>query len=610
MPNSERPQTAIFIDRRKFYDDLSNEKNNSLTVLQDALRHASEKINMDFEQGASIKNLLHQRTDLIDFIVIESFKINNLKKQPRLCLMAVGGYGRAELHPFSDIDILILVENELDAQAQEDVNRFIQQLWDIGLKVGHSYRTVEQCIQLAQQDITVMTNLLESRVLVGEDTVSKMLWQQIESNNIWQGEDFFEAKYREQINRHNKFGDIEYDLEPNVKESPGGLRDAQMLMWITKRLLNSRSLTSLYQQGYCTEIEYNNLIQGIEFLWRVRYALHCYTGRAQDKLTFEWQKQLAKDFNFQDNERKLAVEQFMQRYYRTVMMLRELNDVLMQLIAERITRKNNKSEHITIINERFRIRNTQLEARDEKVFLKQPSALLEIFVIHANMPSIKAIAANTIRQIREYGHLINEQFRADEGNKKLFLRLLRSPHQLAVTFRRMSRYSVLGRYIPEFADIVGQSQFDLFHAFPVDVHTLNVVANIHQFGIAGLSKDTPIAASIYRNLSRPELLLIAGFFHDIAKGRGGDHSELGAVSVANFARSHGYNDSDVELLSWLVANHLLMSRIMQREDISDPAVIANFADIMQTEHRLDLLYVLTVADIKATNPSLWNSTLR
>ncbi len=603
IPESEEIISApLFVDTRKFAVDLAASDNKIITF-QNALQAGQKRIDEHFLQGEDIGNLLNQRSLLIDFLLQHAW-LNCKLNSTNAVLVAVGGYGRAELHPFSDIDILIL--HELNNGASEAVQQFITLLWDIGLNVGHSFRNIKQCVKLAKEDITVMTNLLESRVLIGNRELYQNLWATIEYKKIWQSPDFIKAKLGEQVNRHQKFGDIEYDLEPNVKESPGGLRDIQMIYWVAKRHFNLKNINELYRHYFATEEELNSLQQGMRFLWKVRYALHLNAGREQDKLSFEWQKVIAKDFNYTDNNKKLAVEQFMQSYYRNVMVLRELNDVLTQHLANTVDKKIKRIK-VKAINERFQLRGSQLETVYDKVFLEQPSALLEVFVLHASETVVKSISADTIRQIRKYGYLIDDSFRQSQYNRELFLTLIRSSHQLSTTLQRMSRYAILGRYIPEFGMIVGQSQFDLFHAFPVDVHTLKLIANIRQFGVPYLSQSFPICSNIYRNLSRPELLILAGLFHDIGKGRGGDHSEIGAMIITNFAQSHGYSNNDVELLGWLVANHLLMSSVAQREDINDPQVIQQFAKLMKTEERLNLLFVLTVADIRATNPSLWNS---
>ncbi len=356
---------------------------------------------------------------------------------------------------------------------------------------------------------------------------------------------------------------------------------------------------------FINEDELNFLHRGQSFLWKVRYGLHYLAGRAEEKLSFEYQRKLAEMFGYRDSE-KLAVEQFMQRYYRVVLGMRELNDVLLQYLDEVILRKD-RARKVRVINERFQVRDDHIETVDEEVFHRHPSALLEIFVLLGEDPGIQGIRAATIREMQIYRHLIDEDFRNDPDNKALFMRLFSCPGKLAQQLQRMTRYSVLGRYLPEFGRIIGQTQHDLFHIYPVDVHTLQVIRNLRRLDRPEVAADFPLASHIYKNLPKPELLYIAGLFHDIGKGRGGDHSQLGAVDVVAFAEHHGLPPQEVELLRWLVENHLLMSAVSQREDISDPEVIQHFAGIVGDQLHLGYLYVLTIADINATNPNLWNS---
>ena len=465
-------------------------------------------------------------------------------------------------------------------------------------------RSLSQCVDEAKADISIATNLMETRMLCGDRSLRESMLKKTGPNKIWSSSNFYRGKIDEQRARHRKHADTEYNLEPNVKEAPGGLRDIQLINWTAKRHFNVHRRSLLVHAGFLSEEEYLTLRREEAFLWRVRYGLHLIAERPEERLLFDYQRKLATMLGFQDSKGRLAVEKFMQRYYQSVLSIRELTDVLLQYLDEAIYRKN-KAKVISQINERFVIRDNYLDTTSEDVFIKQPSALLELFVIMGENENIKDIRASTIRQIRLHRNLINDQFRADPLNRDMFMRLLRAPYRLSLQLQRMNRYGILGSYLPEFGKIVGQTQHDLFHIYPVDVHTLQVVRNIRRLARPEVAEQFPVSAHIFKNLPKPELLIIAALYHDIAKGRGGDHSVLGSADIADFAERHGLQPQEIKLLQWLVENHLLMSTVSQREDTSDPDVIYKFAKHCGDLMHLELLYVLTVADINATNPQLW-----
>ncbi len=567
------------------------------------LEAADQHLYNRFREGENVIRLTQDRAAFMDRVIFYAWSLFDWDKN--ISLLAVGGYGRSEMYPQSDIDLLILTRKDNHSSYRDSIQGFTTLLWDLQLKIGHSVRTPKQCAQIAKTDVTVLTNLMECRTIVGDDELRVEMNRQIGPDKIWPPESFYQAKREEQQKRHARHGIVEYDMEPNAKESPGGLRDIQTISWIARRIYGVSSIEKLAGKGLYTEEEYISLSAAQRFLAKVRFGLHMITGKPMDQLQFAYQRQLAEMFGYHDTPQRMAVEVFMQDYYRTVTTIREISDVLLQVLSENLD--NSPEENRSIVNERFHIRGGYLEASDPKVFSETPSALLEIFVILSNDKKILGIHASTIRLLREYGPLIDDNFRAQERNKQLFLELLRSPDNLSVPLQKMARYGILGRYLPEFGAIVGLPQHDLFHIYPVDVHTLNVVRNIRHFGLAEAAEKSPISAYVYSTLRKPELLVIAGLYHDIAKGRGGDHSELGAEDVRKFAESHGYKPREVKLMMWLVENHLLMSRISQREDISDPNVISRFARHVGEETKLNLLYALTVADITATNPTLWNN---
>ena len=515
-----------------------------------------------------------------------------------------GGYGRGELHPHSDVDLLVLLGDNCDA-CRETLSNFLTLLWDIGLNIGHSVRDVQECAIQAREDITVLTNLLEARVICGP---AELMWQVRELTSpelMWSSAEFFRAKIDEQRQRHTKFADTEYNLEPNVKSSPGGLRDLQVIGWIVERQFGVESLEKITAIDFLTQEEFEILSNGRNFMWQVRFALHMITDREEDRLLFDHQRELAALWGLSDGD-KLAVEQFMQVYYRWALALGQLNEVLVQYFDQAILHQD-RADEVREINERFQIRNDFIEARTEDVFERHPPALLEIFLLCANDESIEGVAAPTIRLIRDSRHLVDDDFRSDERNKRTFLDILRSPHKMARQLRRMSRFGILGDYLPEFGRIVGQMQHDLFHTYTVDAHTLEVVKIARRFMYPGYEDRFPVSSRVARRLPKVELLYIAALYHDIGKGRGGDHSELGAVDAELFCRNHGLDDHDTGLVVWLVKNHLLMSAVSQRKDISDPEVIQQFAEHVGDEEHLDYLFTLTVADINGTNPTLWNA---
>lgn len=595
---------ALF-DAEQFRSTLQSSKQ-PVTVFRDALSKARQLLDADYRAGADIEHLVRGRAWFMDQLLRCAWESFPWAATDDIALLAVGGYGRGELHPHSDIDLLILTRQENHAAYQQHLTAFFTLLWDVNLEIGQSVRSPSQCKQEALKDITVATSLMESRIIVGSASLREDMIALTQSDDVWPAKSFFEAKRDEQLARHNKYYDIDYALEPNVKTSPGGLRDIQTIAWIAKRYYKANTLADLVELGFLTASEYEQLVAGEHLLWKLRYGLHILAGRREDRLLFDKQKELAKMFGYVDDEKSLAVEKLMQEYYRAVATLRCLNDVLLQHFDEVILRAGEKEE-IVVISRRFRIRNDYIEICHANVFKHFPFALLEIFVLMAQNPQIKGIRASTIRSIREHAYLIDESFRKDLRNISLFMELLRSPHELTTQLRRMSRYGVLGRYLPEFGAITGQMQHDLFHIYTVDAHTLQVVENMRRFRYPGAEEHFPIAAHIARRLPKPELLYIAGLYHDIAKGRGGDHSTLGVIDGAEFCRLHHLSAWDTKLVSWLIGKHLLMSMTAQRMDIADPEVIHKFALQVGDKLHLDYLYALTVADINATNPTLWNA---
>lgn len=569
-----------------------------------ALSEAADSLKAQHHRGVRATELVQRRADTLDRILSAYW---NALPVANATLVAVGGYGRGELHPGSDVDILILLEAEVDSDPETlaPVEVFVTFLWDIGLDVGHSVRTVQECIEQARGDVTIATNLMEARLLSGDPALFQAMVEGTSAPAVWPTHEFFVAKRDEQTARHARHHGSGYNLEPNVKEGPGGLRDIQMIGWVLKRHFGAESLADLVIRGFLTEEEHQTLVDGQAFLWQVRLSLHLCAGRREDRLLFDLQREIASQFGYEDEQHNLAVEHFMRHYYRTIMELSRLNEILLGLFEERFLGTERPPE-IRNINRRFQVHNGYLEVTNDDVFRRYPFALLELFLVLQQNPEIGGVRPSTIRLVRDHLFLIDESFRQDLGCRSLFLDIIRQPRGQTHEFRRMHLYGILGAYLPVFDRIVGLMQFDLFHAYTVDEHTLFMVRNLRQFMVPEHAHELPHCSAVVKNLPKPELLYLGGLFHDISKGQGGNHSELGAEAALEFCRHHGISQYDAQLVAWLVRNHLVMSTTAQREDISDPEVVFRFAERVGSTTRLDYLYLLTVADIRATNPDLWN----
>jgi len=570
------------------------------------LKDAQEKMDAVFVEGGEISDLIYGRAWVIDQVLNHIWEQLDWGKPKGISLIAVGGYGRGELHPHSDIDLLILYRGYTPKKYAESIEKFLTTLWDIGLKVGHSVRSIRECKTEAKNDITVATAIMEARTLAGDEEMLEAMQTQTGPNKIWPSHSFFRAKRDERSERHRKFKDTEYNLEPNIKSSPGGLRDVQVIAWVAKRHSGGERLHDLVGHGFLTESEFESLNSSRMLLWKIRYGLHMITGRAEDRLLFDHQRALAEMFGFEDQDGSLAIEQLMQECYRAIMHILILSDVILQHFDEAILRAKEKAKPIPL-NPRFNVINDYIEVANPQVFLRAPYALIEIFQLMAYNRNIKGIRASTIRLINSHRHLIDDEFRADIRNTSLFMDMLKAPSGIMTQLQRMRRYGVLGRYLPEFGRIIGQMQHDLFHIYTVDAHTLLLLQYVRRIYLGEENERFPVASKIVRQLPKMELIYIACLYHDIAKGRGGDHSELGAVDAREFCQRHLLPSWDAELVAWLVQSHLLMSMTAQSMDISDPQVIQEFAATMGDQIHLDYLFILTIADINATNPTLWNS---
>ncbi|MDF1781402.1 MAG: [protein-PII] uridylyltransferase [Alcanivoracaceae bacterium] len=569
------------------------------------LEQEQQRLNDRFND-TPIRELVNARALLVDDVLACAWQIFSLDAANDVALLAVGGYGRGELHPHSDVDLLILSAGTPEKEICDKLEKFVAFLWDIGLEIGHAVRTLDECVELAEQDITIATNIMEGRTLYGAESLYEQLSERTAPDKMWPSDEFFTAKWDEQVSRHRKFNFTEYNLEPDIKNAPGGLRDLQMVGWIAKRHFGADSFDEILKTGFFTEDEHQILLKCQDHLWRVRWALHQITGRNENRLLFDYQRQMAEEFGLKDSTANLGVEQFMKRYYRVALGLSVLNEMLLQFFDETILQKGG-SQEVRKINRRWQVRNDYLEVTADNVFERSPSALIEAFVLLGQQTEIKGIRASTVRLIIENRKIIDDEYRNDLRNTSLFMELIRSPHNLYSNLRSMKRYGILGQYLPEFGGIIGMMQYDLFHIYTVDAHTLMVMRQMRRMRYESTREQFPLAHEVFYRLPKPELLYLSGLYHDIAKGRGGDHSKLGAEDAIAFCQRHGLSSWDAKMLAWLVQNHLLMSVTAQRKDISDPEVVHEFAKKVGDLVHLDYLCALTIADINATNPNLWNS---
>ena len=584
------------------------DQSDRLQQFKHLLKQKNVELQHKFDPQLSVSELIKEKSDFIDDILSCCWQHFLGAYAQRLALCAIGGYGRRELFPYSDIDIVILLDSDDTSPYKEALASLFTFLWDIGLKPGQSVRTIKECVEAARNDQTIMTSLMEIRLINGDTVLYETFKLQITPDKIWPSNQFFAAKMKEQRQRYAKFHDTAYNLEPNIKEGPGGLRDMQIIAWVFKRHYNASTLKELIKYGFLPESEYAELIAARDVLWRIRYALHLLTNRAEDRLIFDYQRDLAQQFGFSTEHQRYNqdVEQFMQFYFKTVQGLERLNEMLLQLFNERFVHGEMASK-VTPINDKLVAINGYLEAIDEGMFERYPLALLEIFLVLQQNSSLKGIRATTIRLIRKNLHLIDDAFRSNKSANRLFIEIFRQPRGLTHELRRMNRYGVLSAYLPSFANIVARMQYDLFHIYTVDEHTLFVIRNLRRFSLEEHKDEFPVCNTVFLQIAKPEILYIAALFHDIAKGRNGDHSAIGEEIACQFCIQHELSAHDTKLITWLVRNHLVMSKTAQRKDIGDPDVIHEFAQKVGSVEYLNHLYLLTVADIRATNPELWNS---
>jgi [protein-PII] uridylyltransferase len=575
--------------------------------LKSALNQADDALADKFSDKVDVNLLVKARAWAVEQLILTAWD-RLVPASKDVALVAVGGFGRGELHPHSDVDLLVLLRKfPPGEELRIAIEDFVTLLWDAGFYLGHSVRTVETCVVEARKDIATATSLMESRLLSGPKPLFARMLETTATDQVWSAGDFFDAKFEEQQSRHQQYHDTAYNLEPNIKEGPGGLRDIQMIGWVAKRHFSTQSLHSLVSHGFLTETELQDLKDGRTLLWGIRFALHLLAGRGEDRLLFEFQHQIAGYFvDLHSNDKtNVVVEKFMQHYYRTVMRLERLNERLLQLFQEEQLRS--KSMASIGLGDDFRITHGFLEVAEEDLFERRPVALLELFVLLARHEQILGVRASTIRLIGDSLHLVDEDFRNDPRTMASFYELLCQPSGVYTQLQRMNRYGLLAVFIPAFGNIAGRMQFDLFHVYTVDQHILFVVRNLRRFAYGKYNEEFRHAADIFKQIDHPYILYLAALFHDIAKGRDGDHSTLGASDAIEFCLQLPMSEEHSERVAWLVEQHLLMSQTAQRRDISDPETIHTFCEVVGNQARLDYLYLVTIADIAATSPKLWNN---
>ncbi len=556
-----------------------------------------------------IKRVLQQTSALTDEVLRELWHAQGF--DGCMGLLAVGGYGRGELFPHSDVDVLLLLPTGMNAEADSAlkarIERFIGLCWDTGLAIGSSVRTLDECVSEAARDVTVQTSLLESRLIVGNTRLMNQFRSRFQS--ALDPAAFLVAKTLEMRQRHTKYEDTPYALEPNCKESPGGLRDLQTILWIARAAGLGQNWDDLARNGLATAFEVKQIKRNEALLSLIRARLHALSNRREDRLVFDLQTAVAQTFGYQasitDGYRvdRRASEMLMRRYYWAAKAVTQLNQVLLLNIEERL---NPSTHELRPINERFFEKAGMIEVASDDLYLRQPHAILETFHIYETVVGVKGLSARTLRALYNARHVMDAKFRNDPANRAMFLRILQEPEGITHAVRLMNQTSVLGRYLWVFRRIVGQMQHDLFHVYTVDQHIVTVLRNVRRFFMPEHAHEYPFCSQLGAGWDKPWVLYIAALFHDIAKGRGGDHSELGTKDARRFCQQHGVDREDTRLIEFLVREHLTMSRVAQKEDLGDPQVILDFARRVGNERWLTALYLLTVADIRGTSPKVWN----
>ncbi|HYA65507.1 MAG TPA: [protein-PII] uridylyltransferase [Burkholderiaceae bacterium] len=569
--------------------------------LREALSAEREAIISVFEQGAPVHRLLYGLSNLTDRYVRRAAEHTGVARFATL--VAVGGYGRGELFPYSDVDLLIIPRSTPDTEQQGRIATLIQLLWDMGLAVGHAVRTAPECGQQASQDATVMTSMLESRRICGPRSGFEAFRGSLQE--VLDARAFLRAKLLEQQQRHTKYEDTPYSLEPNCKESPGGLRDLQILLWVSRAAGLGASWEQMARSGLLTAAECRQIQQTERQLKKIRARLHIVARRREDRLVFDLQQLLASAMGIAGTPSRRASEVLMQRYYHAAKIVVQLNTLVLLNIEQQLY-PDAASETLPL-DAAFCIRAERLDIVDDTLIERDPNEILRSFLTLERHPELKGMTPGLLRAIWNARNRMDAAFRRSPQNRATFLAILQQSRGVLHTLRLMNQWSVLGGYLPVFRRIVGQMQHDLFHVYTVDQHILLVVRNLRRFSASEYAHEYPLCSQLIADFDRPWLLLVAALFHDIAKGRGDDHSRLGAIEARRFCRAHQLAKEDTELVAFLVEHHLTMSHVAQKQDVADPKVIERFGKLVGSDRRLVALYLLTVADIRGTSPKVWNA---
>ncbi|WP_430396199.1 [protein-PII] uridylyltransferase [Ferrovibrio sp.] len=623
------PDRRAIIDRKSLLLQLealpaegkngaTEQRAQALVLLKAALNHGREAIRARFVAGATALVTRRAQAFLIDQIIRLTFdfttqrvyRLPNPTAAEKLSIVAVGGYGRGEMAPFSDVDLLFLFPYKQTPWGEQVVEYMLYLFWDMGLKVGHSTRSVEECLRLSMGDLTIRTALLEQRWIWGEQDLAQSLWRRFQTEVMAKtGPDFIEKKLGERDDRHQRMGDSRYLVEPNIKEGKGGLRDLHTLLWIAKYVYGVADLDGLIERGLLSAEEYRRYTQANEFLWTVRCHLHYLAGRPEERLTFDLQTEIAKAMGYADRPGRKDVERFMKRYYLAA---KEVGD-LTRIFAAALEERHKKKKPLAVLKSKIRRPKAmdgfvneggRLNLQDEKLFIAQPVKMLRLF--HLAQEHGLDIHPDALRLVRQNLKLIGAALRNDAEANRLFIEMLTSKNDPETTLRRLNEAGILGRFVPDFGRVVAQMQHDMYHVYTVDEHTIRAIGLLSRIENGALAEEHPLAVQVIHQIVSRRVLYVALLLHDIAKGRGGDHSILGEKVGLKLGPRFGLSPAETETVAWLVRWHLAMSATAFKRDIADPKTVVDFANLIQSPERLRLLLVLTVADIRAVGPNVWN----
>lgn len=584
-----------------------------VTILKDAHQAGWHEVKRRFfdeaDKGATSARALSYVLDQImrvlhDFVTEHVYPLANPTAGERLCLVATGGYGRGELAPYSDIDLLFLIPYKATAWAENVAEYMLYVLWDLGLKVGHATRTPDECIRLAKEDLTIRTSLLEARYIWGEQKLFKLAASRFVKRVVsGTGPAFVAQKLEERDNRHKKMGDSRYVVEPNIKDGKGGLRDLQTMWWIA-RYLHGVNRGPVINDEILTATENRQFIKAENFLWTVRVALHFLTDRADERLTFDMQQRLAELLQYKDRAGSSGVERFMKHYFLVAKQVGDLTRIFCAVLEARQQKTFFSRLRRTKKLQGFGVQEERLVVLNEDDFERDPALMVKIFAV-ADAKGLE-IHPNTLRIIKQNLPRMNLSVRRSPEANQYFLNVLTSQKQGEVNLRRMNEAGVFGRFLPDFGRVVAQMQYDMYHHYTVDEHTIRAIGLVAKIESGDLKEDHPLSTSVIHEILSRNVLYVAVLLHDIAKGRGGDHSVIGAEIAGRVCPRLGFKPSETETVAWLVRWHLLMSNTAFKRDLTDPKTIQDFCDIVKSPERLRLLVVLTVVDIRAVGPNVWN----